>query len=81
MTSKSIPVEKADSIDLEHLGQTVATHGYELILARQKQMIENWVAQLLSEQDLCVIYRLQGKIDGLRRALDVPAILAKELAE
>jgi len=73
------PQPKPDSIDLEHLEQTLRTNGYAMILARQKQMVEQAVGLLIGAADPPTMYRLQGSIDALRRAIAVPEILAAEI--
>jgi len=73
--------QKPDAIDLEHLQQTVGTRGFQLIDTRVQDMLATARASLETQADPHDFYRAQGRVEALRRVLELPAILAKEIRE
>lgn len=75
--ARSLPL---DAIDLEHLTQTLASRGYEMIRQAVEQDIEAAHQQLLSiEATEPELRALQGEIRGLEKALRRPQELKKKL--
>jgi hypothetical protein len=73
--------QKPDAIDLEHLKQTLGTRGYELIYSRVQEMLAAARVSLETQADPADFYRAQGRVEALRRVLELPAILTKEIRE
>ncbi len=72
---------KPDSIDAEHIRQTLETRGWQLIEARIKETLEATRGQLELAELPPAQYRAQGAVRALRLVLNVPEILLREIAQ
>ncbi|NWG75083.1 MAG: hypothetical protein HXY24_10835 [Rubrivivax sp.] len=68
-----------DQTDLEHLRQTLETRGWQMIEARVREMIATAQAQLEIQEAGPELHRTQGQLAALRRVLQLPEILAREI--
>jgi len=68
-----------DKTDLEHLRQTLETRGWQMIEQRVREMLETVAGTLEISAEPPELYRAQGQMSALRRVLQVPGILAKEI--
>lgn len=69
---------RPDSIDAEHLQQTLETRGWQLIRERIERMIAADV-QALETVRAEELQRLQGGLARLRRVLQIPKIIDQEI--
>ena len=75
-TRRSTPV--LDQTDREHLRQTAATRGYQIIIDRMEDMLEKERNQLesLAGDDLV---KQQGRVAMLRQLIDLPQTILTEI--
>ena len=67
-----------DPVDLEHLDQTVASRGWQLIAERLQSMLTRKLEQLATDLDEAGTWKARGQIDALNTALRLPEILKAE---
>lgn len=70
-----------DKTDLEHLRQMLETRGWQMIEQRIRQMIVGAQGQLELLEGGAELHRTQGQLAALRRVLQLPQILAREIKE
>ena len=70
--------QRLDGVDADHLTQTVASEGWQLIRQRIERTLELKQGELEQPLDPVRTATVRGEIAGLKLALTVPEILTAE---
>lgn len=70
--------ERLDAVDVDNLNELLGSGPYRLIQARIEKVIAEAIEELVRPTNEVVTATVRGKIEGLRLALDIPAILKQE---
>jgi NAD/NADP transhydrogenase beta subunit len=70
---------RGDQLDIDHLRQTVEHPGYGLIEAKLRMMLDDMRAKLESERE--DVRYVQGQIATMRRVMELPVIIEKEIRQ